>query len=61
MGGWMSNPIPFWRDDIDYFPPRDERRERHVAEIKRRRRSENAIDAAVADGSYLVVVRRVKE
>jgi len=57
----MSNPIPFWRDDIDYFPPRDERRERHVAEIKRRRRSENAIDAAVADGSYLVVVRRVKE
>ena len=53
----MGDPIPYWQDDPDYFPVRDERRVKHLAEIRRRRRIESAVNAAVADGSYAVVVR----
>lgn len=53
----MGDPIPIWRDDPDYFGVRDERRAGHVAEIRRRRWIENVVDAAIADGSYAVVIR----
>lgn len=55
-----SSPIPIWRDDPDYFGVRDERRAGHVAEIRRRRWIENVVDAAIADGSYAVVIRSEK-
>jgi len=49
--------VPYWRDDPDYFPPKDERRPAHMAEIKRRRRVDAMIDAAAGDRSYSVVVK----
>lgn len=52
----MGDPIPFWRDDPDYFPLRDERRSAHMAD-RHRRRIDSALDAAVADGSFAVVIR----
>ena len=52
-----SNPIPYWRDDPDYYPPKDARRSAHMAEIKRRRRIDGMIDAAVGDKSYSVLIK----
>lgn len=48
--------VPYWMDDEDYFPLKDERRPAHVAEIKRRRRITGMIDACVGDRSYSVLI-----
>ena len=49
--------VPFWRDDPDYFAARDERKPAHMAEIKRRRRIDGMVDAAVGDRSYSMIVK----
>ena len=49
--------IPSWMDDPDYYPVRDPRRPAHLAEIKRRRRIDGMVDAAVADRSYSMIVK----
>jgi hypothetical protein len=49
--------IPRWRDDPDYYPSSDSRKSEHLAEIKRRRRIDGMVDAAVADRSYSMIVK----
>jgi hypothetical protein len=57
MSNRGSNPIPVWRDDPDYFPVKDARRPAHMAEIKRRKRIDGMVDAAVGDKSYSMIVK----
>jgi hypothetical protein len=54
----MSDPIPFWRSDRDYFGLKDARREPHVRQIELHARIDQRIDVSAADGSYAVLVTR---
>ena len=49
--------IPYWQDDPDYYPMKDERRPAHMAAIRRRRRIDGMINASVADKSYSMIVK----
>ena len=50
--------VPYWRDDPDYFPPRDERRPAHMAEIRRRKRIDGIVVATAGDKSHSVLLRK---
>ena len=52
-----SNTVPYWMDEPDYYAVKDARRPAHMAEIKRRKRIDGMVDAAVGDKSYSMIVK----
>jgi hypothetical protein len=44
-------------DDPDYYPLKDARRPKHLAEIMRRRRLNGMVAASSGDGSYSILVK----
>jgi len=54
----MSEAIPRYLGDPDYYGKRDPRRQAHVERIKKQRRIEARIRASSGDGSYTIVVTK---
>lgn len=51
-------PIPWRRDDQDYYRKGDPRRDQHVEHLKKQRRINARICASAGDGSYSVILTR---
>lgn len=54
----MSDPIPHWRADPDYFGLTDPRRAPHMREIELHATIDRRIALSAADGSYAVLVTK---
>jgi hypothetical protein len=56
----MSEAIPYWRGDPDYFRKDDPRRKAHLRriEINRNIDSKIAASSCFGDGSYSIIVSR---
>lgn len=54
----MSDPVPFWRSDRDYFGLKDPRRASHMRQIDLHAAIDRRITLSAADGSYAVLVKR---
>jgi hypothetical protein len=54
----MSDPVPYWRADRDYFLPSDARRAEHLRRIDINRRLDARIVASAGDHSYAIHVTR---
>lgn len=54
----MSDPVPYWLSDRDYFPAKDPRRAAHMRQIDLHAAIDRRIVASAADGSYAVLVTK---
>lgn len=54
----MSEAIPRWRADPDYYPKNDARRKAQLRHIEVQNRINARIVASAGDGSYSVLVKK---
>ncbi len=52
----MSDPIPYWRADRNYYAKGHPLRAKHIREIEALERIDARIAASAGDGSYCVAV-----
>jgi hypothetical protein len=54
----MTNPIPYYKGQRDYYSRTDPRYDKHISEIYTHERIDRRIDASSGDHSYSVTVTR---
>ena len=52
----MTNPIPYYMSQRDYYSRKDPRYKSHLANIEANERIDRRIDASASDHSYSVII-----